>query len=69
MNHKRKKARTQSRGVGAFPNGTPMYWNLLFHRRPRRRRDATGLRYVLRGDDPEAIVWDLGNSRPHHYYW
>jgi hypothetical protein len=42
MHYKRKKARTKSRSVGAFPNGTPAHWNIPFHNRPRRRRDAMG---------------------------
>jgi hypothetical protein len=69
MHYKRKKPRTKSGSVGAFPNGTPAHWNILFHNRPRRRRDATGLKRVHRGDDPDALIWDLGNSRPHKYYW
>lgn len=69
MHYKRKKARTKSHSVGAFPNGTPSHWNILFHNRPRRRRDAKGLKCVCRGDDPDALIWDLGNSRPQKYYW
>lgn len=69
MHYKRKKPRTKSRSVGAFPDGTPSYWNILFHNRPRRRRERVRLVAVLRGKDPETLVWDLGNSRPHKYYW
>jgi hypothetical protein len=57
MHYKRKKGRTKSRSVGAFPSGTPAHWNILFHDRPRRR-DAKGLKHVHRGDDPDAVVWD-----------
>lgn len=69
MHHKRKKPRIKSRSVGAFPSGTPAHWNILFHSRPRRRRERTRLAKVLRGHDPEPMIWDLGNSRPHKYYW
>jgi hypothetical protein len=69
MHYKRKKARTRSRSAGVFPNGTPAHWNILFHNRPRRRRDTMALMRVRRGADPDALVWDLGNSRPHTYYW
>ncbi len=69
MHYKRKKARTKSRSVSAFPSGTPSHWNILFHNRPRRRRDAKGLKRVYRSYDPDALIWDLGNSRPHKYYW
>lgn len=69
MNFKRKKPRTKSRSVGAFPSGTPSHWNILFHSRPRRRRTANAVIRLLRGADPDAMVWDLGNHRPHKYYW
>lgn len=69
MHYRRKKARTQSHSVGAFPNGTPSHWNILFHTRPRRRREAKGLWRIRRGHDPDAIIWDLGNCRPKKYYW
>lgn len=69
MHHKRKKPRTKSRSVGAFPSGTPSHWNILFHSRPRRRREHVRLLAILRGHDSETLVWDLGNSRPHKYYW
>lgn len=69
MHHKRKKPRTKSRSVGAFPCGTPSHWNILFHNRPRRRREHARLIEVLRGHDPDALIWDLGNCKPHKYYW
>lgn len=69
MNHKRKRPRTKSRSVGAFPSGTPAHWNILFHSRPRRRRDARTIRKLLSGADPDALLWETGNRKPHIYYW
>jgi hypothetical protein len=69
MNHKRKKPRTKSRSTGAFPNGTPSHWNILFHSRPRRRRTAMTAVRLLHGADPDVLIWDLGNHKPHKYYW
>lgn len=69
MNHKRKKSRTRSRSTGAFPNGTPSHWNILFHSRPRRRRSARTITRLLHGADPDTLIWDLGNHKPHKYYW
>jgi len=69
MHHKRKRPRTRGRGRARFPNGAPAQWNILHHARPRRRRDDRRLRALLRGADAEAVVWDLGNRRPHIYYW
>jgi len=69
MNHKRKKPRTRSYGTAQFPSGTPAYWNILFHTRPRRRRDKSNCHHVLRGAEADNLVWDLGNHKPHKYYW
>jgi hypothetical protein len=69
MHHKRDKPRTKSRSIGAFPDGTPAAWNILFHSRPRRRRDRARLSELRRGGDPDSLVWELGNRRPHIYYW
>ena len=69
MNHKRKKPRIKSRSIGAFPNGTPGHWNIVYHSRPRRRRTARQLRGLLKGSDADRLVWDLGNHKPHTYYW
>ena len=73
MHHKRKKPRTRSSSRPPFPGGTrrgesPGHWNILFHNRPRRRRDRENCRKAMHGED-ERIVWDLGNRKPHHYYW
>ncbi len=69
MNYKRKKPRIKSRSTGAFPNGTPSHWNILFHSRPRRRRTAMTAVKLLHGADPDVLIWDLGNHKPHKYYW
>lgn len=36
---------------------------------PRRRANRLLCRWVELGHDPEAIVWPLGNHKPHEYYW
>lgn len=69
MNHKRKKPRTKSRSKGAFLKEAPAHWNIVYHSRPRRRRDRVRLVYVLHGSDPDLMLWELGNSRPHRYFW
>jgi hypothetical protein len=69
MNYKRKKPRTKSTSQGQFPGGTPAHWNILFHTRPRRRRDRRNCQRVLKGQDEDNLIWDLGNSKPHKYYW
>ena len=69
MHHKRKKPRTKSRNTLNFIKEAPAYWNILNHSRPRRRRDAERLAKLMRGADPDDLVWDLGNHKPHVYYW
>ena len=51
--------------LGAWPRSH----DILFHNRPRRRETKQLQHAVLRGADPDAIAWPLGNSRPHVYYW
>lgn len=74
MHHKRKRPRTKSASQSPFPHGSrngeaPGHWNILFHSRPRRRRDDGAAKLVLRGADPDVLLWDLGNRKPHRYYW
>ncbi len=74
MHHKRKRPRTQSDSDGQMTPGSrhgeaPSRWNILFAHRPRRRRTRKTLEMVLRGADADALTWDLGNRKPHHYYW
>lgn len=69
MNYKRTKPRTRVHHKAPFPNGIPSYWNILFHSRPRRRRDKDTCHRVLQGADADDLVWDLGNHKPHEYFW
>mgnify|MGYP006873528058 CR=1 FL=1 len=58
MHYERKKTRTKSHSVGAFPNGTPWYWNILFYNRPRRRamRRASSTYIVVTTPTPLAGI-------------
>ena len=74
MHHKRRRPRSASSSKPPFPPSSrkgesPAHWNILFHSRPRRRRDDNSARLVLRGADPDALLWDPGNRRPHVWYW
>jgi hypothetical protein len=59
------------RPAGAYwASMTPGWWTKTFMNRPKRRRDARMLRGVLVGSvDMDAAVWELGNHKPHYYYW
>lgn len=74
MHYKRKKPRTKSDSfkswaIGSRHGEAPGHWNILFHSRPKRRRNKSNCHKVLQGEDWDHIVWDLGNRRPHIYYW
>lgn len=76
MNHKRKKSRSHSRNtvqccIKGSRKGepTPPYWDMLYHHRPRRRRDKLKCIHVKQGVDSDEMVWDLGNRKPHEYYF
>ena len=75
MNHKRKKPRTISRGSKHYPMGSrkgeaPSYWNIIFHSRPKRRKNKANCHKVTVGSaDPDELIWELGNRKPHNYYF
>jgi len=52
-----------------FPRGTPKWWRKLHMTRPRRRANASCCMQIMKGNDPEGMVFPLGNRKPHVYYW
>lgn len=46
----------------------PRWHDILYHSRPPRRRTKALERRVLKGDDPDNLVWPDGR-KPHEYYW
>lgn len=74
MNYKRKKPRANGVGRGKCGGGSrtgeaPSHWNIIFHTRPKRRRDKSNCHKILSGCEPDGLIWDLGNRKPHVYYW
>lgn len=76
-NFKRKKPRTRVRGSKGrgrrastyFMNSWPAWWDIVFHRRPSRRRQAHTTRAIMTGArDPDAVDWP-DYRRPHRYFW
>ena len=52
-----------------FSSSYPACWDRQYHTRPRRSKTRR-LEWAIRhGADPDAVVWPLGNSKPHIYYW
>ena len=46
----------------------PRWHDKLFHTRPTRRKTKSMEQALLKGADPEGIVWPDGR-KPHVYYW
>lgn len=71
-NFKRRKPRTRTRGRSGrthFFNHWPAWWDIMFHRRPERRRAAAVTAKVRRGEiDADQAAWPVG-KKPHQYYW
>jgi len=68
--YKRKRSRTKvSHNTTNCMQGWPRYWDIQFHRRPKRRREREHVIQVMKGHDPDNIAWPLGNNKPHQYYW
>ncbi len=64
-----KFKRMEARGEYFWWMGNwPAWWDIVFHRRPARRRAARLLSAIYRGADPEAVAWPV-NKKPHQYFW
>jgi hypothetical protein len=49
---------------------TPSWWATMFMNQPKRHRDAWLLDAVRAGKvDADDATYELGNHRPHVYYW
>lgn len=46
----------------------PRYWDKVFHIRPARSRTHAQEHAILRGEDPDNMVWPTGR-KPRVYYW
>lgn len=68
--HRRRRPRLSTHSVARDLNNWPAYWDILFHRRPRRRAAKKLMAKIKSGRlDPDDTAWPLGNHKPHHYYW
>lgn len=52
-----------------FPSGTPKWWRRLYMTRPRRHANAACCARIVKGADPDGVIFPLGNRKPHVYYW
>ncbi len=70
--YKRKRPRTaggQQHSGGYWLRHWPRWWDIIFHTRPRRRRDDALTRAVARGAlDADNVAWSV-EHKPHRYYW
>ena len=64
------KGKTFKDGIGTKNLGhTPSSYTHEFMNRPERRDNQRLCHRILNGEEPDNIVWPLGNSKPHKYYW
>ncbi len=52
-----------------WPMSTPGWWVRNNMNQPRRQIHRHLCHQVTLGYDSEAMVWPLGNHKPHRYYW
>ncbi len=48
---------------------TPKWWVKLYMTRPKRRQNTAVCRAIVKGADPDEMIYPLGNRKPHRYYW
>lgn len=48
---------------------SPGWWNAMEHIRPKRREAAAMERAILRGSDPDDLMWPVGSNKPHSYWY
>lgn len=52
----------------ALTSNWPRYWDKFYHTRPTRAKARQLEHAILRGADPDDMVWPDGR-KPHVYYW
>lgn len=67
-NFKRKRSRSNSSGNSVHWLNTPSWWNIVFHTRPRRHKTRMMEHEVVKGCDPDGLLWPV-EKKPHSYYW
>jgi hypothetical protein len=50
-------------------HSTPSWWVNLFMTRPKRRKNKQCCVEIMKGKDPDSLVYPLGSNKPHEYYW
>lgn len=69
-NHKRKRPRGKTKSIIQSMSGWPIWHDLFFHIRPKRRASKAMLHAIKTNQlDPENAALPLGNHKPHKYYW
>jgi len=82
--YKRKKSRTSSSGYYSskglknrlgerhdrfsWLQNWPRHWDIVYHTRPSRAKARRLEGQVMKGADPDNMIWPDGR-KPHIYYW
>ena len=64
----RRKYTTRSTHFVHWSNA-PSAWVNAYMNRPKRRSNKRLCERILRGADPDGVVFPVGNRKPHVYYW
>jgi hypothetical protein len=57
-----------NRDVYHWTRRYPAWWDREFHTRPHRANTRRLEKKVMKGADPDEVVWPLA-KKPHNYYW
>lgn len=68
MNFRRKKPRIKARSNVTSMSSWPAWFDIVFHIRPRRRKDRRIEHAVMRGADADEVNWSV-SKQPQKYYW
>lgn len=67
-NHMLRRRREKGGDVDRLYSSCPSGWNTYFHIRPNRRKTRHNLQMLIKGADPDAMVWPVAR-KPHIYFW
>lgn len=53
----------------SFPDGTPRWWRRIRTTRPKRFKNRRLCRLVIKGTDPDDLIFPVEGCKPWEYWW